>query len=136
MYDKKKGKYMKINSIARQNFCARPCNNTKNLLFQMEENRIDTKPITDVMNKIYVGSTLSTSISHNGQIKVDIYEKGDHIKSLIKRQDGLSVNAETFRLKNPKEFAKRFLAELINAANTRSHQEKIWDKVNSNLTDR
>ena len=127
---------MKINSTARQNFCAKPCNNTKNLLFQMEENSIDTKPITDYMNEIYVGCTIKTSISPDGQIKADIYEKGDHIKSLIKRQDGLSVDEETFKLKNPKEFAKKFLIELIKAAGGRSSKQKIWDKVNSNLTDR
>ena len=127
---------MKINSTAKQNFCARPCDITKSLLFQMEENNIDTKPITDYINKIYVGSTLKTSILTDGNIRTDIYEKGDHIKSLIKRQDGLSVSAETFKLKNPREFAKKFLIELIKAAGGRSSQQKIWDKVNSNLTDR
>ena len=94
---------MKINSLSRQNFCAKPCRQTKELLYEMEENNINTKPITDVMNRIYVGDSVHTSIAPEGNIVVSIYhKKGDLIKNLIKLQDDLTVDTETLKLKNPK----------------------------------
>ena len=63
---------MRINSISRQNFCAKPCDNTRYLLAKLENSSIDTKPITDIMKSIYVGDVVSTNISQNGDIRMDL----------------------------------------------------------------
>lgn len=122
---------MKINSISKQNFCAKPCDNTRYLLAKLESNKIDTKPITELMKKNYVGAIISTNISQKGNIRMDLYTKiGDHDKALIKSEDDFTIDSGTYKLNRPEEFAQKLYFSLIKASELRSNWQKNLDKVN------
>ena len=127
---------MQINSISNHSFGTKPDANTKYLLFQLEDNYIDTKPITDLMNKTYVKTTLSTQVLGDGSLRMDIYHKGDKMKSILGHDDTIYVDPGTFKLKNPHYFHSKLLSALRSARDGRSPKQAIWDKINYNLTDR
>ena len=125
---------MKINYVNRQSFGARPDSNTKYLLYKLEENDINTKPITDLMNKIYIGDSIKTRIFPNAVIGMDIYDKnGDQKTSIIKGSDNFKVDNETYYIKDAKDFAKKLYDSLFDLALKRDKKQKILDKVNGQL---
>lgn len=128
---------MKINTISAQSFGARPDQNTKYLLYQMEKNGVDTEPITDTINKIYVGDNLSTRILSDGRIRMDIYERtGDQKKSVIKKDDNVYVNSDTYKPKDAKKLADKIYKALTEASLSRTPNQLSLDKVNFNINEK
>ena len=125
---------MRINSVSQQSFGARANTWTKLLLFQLESNGIDTKPHTDIINKIYVGDNLSTKINDDGSIYMDIFDKnGDQKTKAFDHDPESYVNPGTFKLKDPERFSTKLYAVLQVLASKRNTNQKISDKVNSQL---
>ena len=124
---------MRINTVSQQSFGAKANTWTKLLLFQLESNGIDTKPHTDIISKIYVGDNLSTRINDDGSIYMDIFDKNGNQKRKVYKSNESHVNAGTFRLKNPEEFSKTLYSALKILSSKRNSNQKISDKVNSQL---
>ena len=123
---------MKINSIGNQSFGARPTDMTLRFLYQVDENNVDAMPIAQKMKKIYVGDVISSKVYPDGKLKVDVFTKsGDHVKSLIKREDGILVSLENLKLISPKRFALRMYSALKKAEAQRSDKQIVADKYKS-----
>ena len=127
---------MQINSISKNSFGLKPDSNTKYLLYQMENNDLDTIPIINLMNGLHVGKSLNTKFLDNGSIRMDIYDKGEHFKSLIKPDDGLFVNSDTFRCDETLLLYKKLLRALHIARGNRTNAQVIMDRINYNLSDK
>ena len=123
---------MRISSINRQSFGAKPDSATKFLLVQLEQKSIDTKPVTDIMKRIYVGDTVTTKFLSSGDIRMDIYSKnGDQVSSLIKGHDKCCVSTETYALKDPELFYRKLYIALKAAGEKRLSNQRNYDKINS-----
>ena len=125
---------MRINSVSQQSFGARPDSNTRRILFQLASNGIDTKPHTDIINEVYVGDTLNTRYLYDGSINMDIYdENGHHKYAILRNYDKPYADIGSLMLKDPDKFSTILYNALKNLAIKRSDNQKIADKVNSQL---
>lgn len=122
---------MKVNSIGNQSFGAKPTDTTLRYLYEADESNVDVMPIAQKMKRIYVGDVISSKIYPDGKLKVDVFTKsGDHVKSLIKREDGILVSFENLKLISPKRFALKMYSALKKAELQRSEKQIVRDKYN------
>ena len=130
---------MQVNSVSNYTFGLNPTMTTKYLLFQMESNNIDTKPLMNLMNEIYVGKDLVTHVlPGSGKIVTVISDKGDQggFQPIISAKDDVFIKVGSGACANPKRLYEKLLSGLMREKANRDGRTLILDKINSTLKEK